>query len=72
MKNTLLVIVVLLVGACATSPTKLVKELTLEEKVVGTYEEKSSEFSFKFVFLENGVGEGYMNPKKNLLLLSGN
>jgi hypothetical protein len=43
---------------------KPVKELTVEEKVVGTYEMKipqAKEISIRMVFLENGVYEGYIN-----------
>ena len=44
---------------------KPVKELTPEEKtVVGTYEFKIDEDTFKTVFLENGVYQGYANGKK--------
>mgnify|MGYP007063608392 CR=1 FL=1 len=61
MKNTLLVIAVLFAGACATKP---VRELTLREKVVGTYGLKKDEDTIRPVFLENGVREGYANGKK--------
>ena len=40
------------------------KKKKLEEKVVGTYEIKEDGFTAKFVFLENGVIEGYENGKK--------
>ena len=65
MKNTLLVIVALLVGGCATAPTKPVKELTLEEKVVGTYEVKEDEYTYRAVILKNGIWEAYINGEKN-------
>ena len=43
----------------------LVKELTLEEKVVGTYEHKDKDGdTYRGVFLENGVFENYRNGKK--------
>ena len=43
---------------------KPVKELTLEEKVVGEYEAKLYGNTYKQVFLENGVYEWYQNGKK--------
>ena len=98
MKNTLLVIVVLLVGcgkitgydlnqpmseerikqrkqkkkAAEDNNTKPIKvadtnatKLTAEEqKVVGEYEIKRVGFTSKFVLLENGVYEWYVNGKK--------
>jgi hypothetical protein len=43
----------------------LVKELTAEEKVVGEYEHKDKDGNIhRYVFLENGVFEGYTNGKK--------
>ena len=43
---------------------KPVKELTLEEKVVGTYEVSVGEDTMGMVFLENGIVEEYENGKK--------
>ena len=43
---------------------KPVKELTLEEKVVGEYELKRDENTKGLVFLDNGIAEGYLNGKK--------
>ena len=43
---------------------KPVKELTLEEKLVGTYEAKSEGHTFKLFLLENDVFEYYKNGKK--------
>jgi len=40
------------------------KELTLEEKVVGTYEVSLGEDTMRMVFLENGIVERYENGKK--------
>ena len=40
---------------------KPVKEPTLEEKVVGTYEVKIEEDTITFVLLENGKHEAYVN-----------
>ena len=79
MKNLLILITIMLVGGCGkdketqtktkvtedNNATKPVKELTLEEKVVGTYEMKVDEDTLKGVFLENGVFEFYENGKKN-------
>jgi len=39
--------------------TKPVKELTLGEKVVGTYEFKRGEYTYKWVLLENGIWKHY-------------
>ena len=41
-----------------------VKELTLEEKVVGTYEVSLGEDTMRMVFLVNGIVERYENGKK--------
>ena len=60
MKYITLIIGLLVVGCCTP-----VKELTLREKVVGTYEGKIGEATIKFVFLENGVYEFYENGKKD-------
>ena len=54
MKNTLLVIAVLLVGACAGTPA-------LREKVVGEYKVETDIYALRIVFLENGKSEGYVN-----------
>ena len=43
---------------------KPVKELTLEEKVIGTYEMKGEGFTIRAVFLDNGIIESYKNGKK--------
>ena len=43
---------------------KPVKELTLEEKIVGTYEKKFNEGTMKLVILENGTVEKYKNGEK--------
>ena len=40
------------------------KELTLEEKVIGTYEMKGEGFTIRAVFLDNGIIESYKNGKK--------
>jgi len=72
MKNLLILITIMLVGGCGkgkeaqtkTKVTEPVKELTLEEKVVGTYEIKEGEVTIKHVHLENGVFEWYENGKK--------
>ena len=56
MKNIILLIVVMVVGACASMPTV--------KSVAGTYEIKEGERSFRMVLLENSIGEGYKNGKK--------
>ena len=43
---------------------KPVKELTLEEKIVGAYEKKFDEGTMKLVFLGNGTVEKYKNGEK--------
>jgi hypothetical protein len=43
---------------------KPVKELTLEEKIVGTYEIKKDGNTLRIVLLENGIVEAYSNGKK--------
>jgi len=43
---------------------KPVKELTLEEKVVGTYETKRAGDTLKFIFLEDRVFEVYINDER--------
>ena len=45
-------------------PEKPIKGLTLEEKVVGTYEFKEGEDTLRMVVLKNGVMEAYENGKK--------
>jgi hypothetical protein len=47
-----------------TTTAKPVKELTLEEKIVGTYEKKFDEGTMKLVILENGTVEKYKNGEK--------
>ena len=44
---------------------KPVKELTLEEKVVGTYEVKKYGKIFRIVLLETGIVEKYIDGKKD-------
>ena len=60
MKNTLLLIAVLLVGACATTPT-------LEEKVAGTYEliddDPRTKDTCGTVLLKNGIIEDFFTHK---------
>ena len=43
---------------------KPVKELTLEEKVVGTYEGKIDGYAVRLALLDNGVLENYEDGKK--------
>ena len=65
MKNIILIIAVMLVGACTTTSTKPVKELTPEQKLLGEYESKTENgITFKQVFLDNGIYEWYENGKK--------
>ncbi len=61
MKALIPILIGLLVVGCATIP---VKELTLEEKVVGEYEVKKEGDAFRLVLLKTGVVEEYRNGKK--------
>jgi hypothetical protein len=56
MKNLLILIKIMFVGGCATTPTV--------KSVAGAYEIKEGERSFRMVFLESGVVEDYENGKK--------
>ena len=49
----------------SSTKSKPVKELPLEEKITGIYEEKTGENTTQVVLLKNGVVEGYYNGKKN-------
>ena len=78
MKNTLLVIAVLIIGACGkdkepltktkvtdNNATKPAKEIT-EEDVVGAYEHyyDGRADTIKYVILANGIAESYLNGTK--------
>ena len=45
--------------------TKLVKELSLREKVIGEYEAKGDRYTNRAVFLGNGIVEFYENGNKS-------
>ena len=63
MKNLLILITIMLVGGCATP---LTPELTLEEKVVGTYEYiDDNGNAHKYVLQESGVAEFYWSDRKS-------
>ena len=48
-----------------TTAAKPDKELTLEEKIIGTYERKDKDGdTHRAVFLDNGIIESYKNGKK--------
>ena len=47
-----------------TTTGKPVKELTLREKVIGTYELKENGDTYRWVFLSNGSMEDYINGEK--------
>ena len=70
MKYITLIIGLLVVGcgefteSTPTTTEKPVKELTLREKVVGTYEIKEGGETLRAVFLANGFVEDYENGKK--------
>ncbi|MBO34796.1 MAG: hypothetical protein CMO64_01190 [Verrucomicrobiales bacterium] len=62
MKILIPILVGLLVVGCTTIPDK---ELTAEEKkVVGEYQSKYNGNTLKYVFLENGFGEWFLDGKK--------
>ena len=56
MKNLILLIAVMVVGACATTPTV--------KSVAGTYERIEDGDTYRIVFLDNGIAEAYLNGKK--------
>ena len=56
MKNIILLIAVMVIGACASTSTV--------KSVAGTYERKTGEDTYRAVFLENGDVENYLNGKK--------
>ena len=56
MKNIILLIAVMVIGACASMPTM--------KSVAGTYEHKDDVNTGRFVFLDNGIAEGYHNGTK--------
>ena len=60
MKNLILIITVMVLSACATTSTKPVKELTLEEKkVIGEYESIGFLSGYKWKILKNGIAQFY-------------
>ena len=48
-----------------TTTANPVKELTLREKVIGTYELKENGGTYRWVFLANGIVEYYTNGKND-------
>ena len=58
MKSLILLSTILLLGACATTPTM--------KSIVGTYEGKPYLTTVKLVFLENGKVESYKHPQHPL------
>ena len=64
-----LALMMLMVVGCGTPADNTFKAsthkgLTLEEKVVGTYEMGGEGFTIRAVFLDNGIIESYKNGKK--------
>jgi len=58
MKNLILLIAVLVVGACASMPTV--------KSVAGTYEGKNDDGDvIRILLLESGIGQGYTNGEKD-------
>lgn len=68
MNKTLLLIPVLLSAGCTTPSVErngnAAKKLSLEEKIVGTYERIHGENTYRGIFLKSGVMEEYKNDKK--------
>ena len=64
MKNTLLIVAVLVLSACATTWEYLNTPIPTVKSVTGTYERNIDGDAHKLVFLENGVRESYLNGKK--------
>ena len=58
MKNLILIISVLVLSACATTPTV--------KSVAGTYEYKKGKGTYRAVFLKGGVYEQYSNGEKDV------
>ena len=56
MKNLILLIAVMVIGACASMPAM--------KSVAGTYELKIDGDTYRSVLLENGIVESYKNGKK--------
>ena len=56
MKKLLLLMTAMVLVGCASTPTM--------KSVAGTYEINEGKRSFRMVLLENGIGEGYKNGKK--------
>ena len=56
MKTLMLLTTILLLGACATTPTM--------KSVAGTYESVGHPHLYKLVFLENGAMENYVSGNK--------
>ena len=63
MKNLITIIIMLVPVGCGKSEVENIKEPT-KEGVVGSYELKIGEDTFKLVILSNGQGDGYINGKK--------
>ena len=57
MKNLILISAVVVLSACATTPTV--------KSVAGTYEFKKDGVTLRAVLLENGIVESYYNGKKD-------
>jgi len=64
MQKSLIVLVVgLLTVGCGPTPEE--KQKALRDSVVGEYEFKERRNTYKLVFLENGIVEGYINGQKD-------
>ena len=59
MKNFVSIFIMLVAVGCGESEAD-----RLEDSVVGSYELKFGEDTFKLVILQNGQGDGYINRKK--------
>ena len=67
MKKLIKIIIMLVAVGCGKSEVENIKEpvkALTKEDVVGSYELKIREDTFKLVILQNGQGDGYINGKK--------
>ena len=60
--KTLILLIALLLSGCRALPP--IKNVSLEESVVGTYERRNGEITVRFVFMDNGTFETTRNDSK--------
>ena len=68
MKVLISILIGLLVVGCGTPDSNVTEEATViqptREDVVGSYEHKKEQLTFRVVLLDNGVAEHYLNDTK--------